>query len=153
MSWLDLRIPPPVVGALVAAAMWGIAPLGPQFDVPAWFRYAAAGAFGAAGAAFDLLGLLAFRVLRTTINPLRPGRSTALATRGVYRVTRNPMYVGMVFLLLAWAVFLSAPLPFAGPVVFALYITRFQILPEERILRAMFGEKYAAYAARVRRWL
>jgi protein-S-isoprenylcysteine O-methyltransferase Ste14 len=133
--------------------MWGAAFPGPQLDFAPAARYAATAILAAAGAAFDLLGLLAFLALRTTVNPLRPGRSTALATRGVYRVTRNPMYVGMVFLLLAWAVFLSAPLPFAGPVVFALYITRFQILPEERILRAMFGEKYAAYAARVRRWL
>lgn len=63
------------------------------------------------------------------------------------------MYVGMALLLLSWAVYLSAVLPFAGPLLFALYITRFQIQPEERALRAIFGEAYAAYAARVRRWL
>jgi protein-S-isoprenylcysteine O-methyltransferase Ste14 len=141
------------VGALVAAAMWGAAAVGPQFDFAPVPRYTTIGILAAAGAAFDLAGLLAFLALRTTINPLKPERSSALATRGVYRVTRNPMYVGMAFLLLAWAIYLSALLPLAGPVAFVLYITRFQILPEERILRAMFGEKYAAYAARVRRWL
>jgi protein-S-isoprenylcysteine O-methyltransferase Ste14 len=63
------------------------------------------------------------------------------------------MYVGMALLLLAWAVYLSALLSFAGPVIFILYITRFQIQPEERALQGIFGEEFAAYAARVRRWL
>ncbi len=153
MTWLEHRIPPPVVGALLAAGMWGIASVGPQFELPAGPRYVVVGALAVAGAAFDVLGLLAFFALRTTINPLRPDRSTALATRGVYRVTRNPMYVGMALLLLAWAACLQAILPLAGPALFVLYITRFQIRPEERMLRAIFGEEYAAYTARVRRWL
>ena len=63
------------------------------------------------------------------------------------------MYVGMALFLLAWAVYLSAALPFAGPLLFALYITRFQIAPEERVLTALFGADYLAYASRVRRWL
>jgi len=106
-----------------------------------------------AGAAFDLSGLLAFRASRTTINPLQPQRASALVVGGVYRFTRNPMYVGMALFLLAWAVYLSAVLPFLGPLLFALYITRFQIQPEERVLKALFGAGYLAYAARVRRWL
>jgi protein-S-isoprenylcysteine O-methyltransferase Ste14 len=150
---LDHKIPPPAVGALVAAAMWGVSAIGPQFSVAAEARYAAVAVFVATGVAFDILGLVAFRASRTSINPLRPERASALVTRGVYRVTRNPMYVGMVFLLLAWAVYLSALLPFAGPVIFVLYITRFQIQPEERVLMSIFGAEFSAYAARVRRWL
>ena len=105
------------------------------------------------GLAFDVLGIMAFRASRTTVNPLKPERASALVTGGVYRITRNPMYVGMVFLLLAWAVYLSAVLPFAGIVVFIVYITRFQIQPEERVLTGIFGDEYSTYAARVRRWL
>ena len=116
-------------------------------------RYAAVGVFIVAGVAFDLLGLAAFRTLRTTVNPLKPERASALVTVGIYRITRNPMNVGMSLLLLAWAVCLSALLPFAGPALFVLYLTRFQIQPEERALKALFGEEYTAYAARVRRWL
>ena len=63
------------------------------------------------------------------------------------------MYVGIALLLTAWACYLSALWPFLGPVLFVLYIDRFQIESEERVLKALFGEEYAAYAARVRRWL
>jgi protein-S-isoprenylcysteine O-methyltransferase Ste14 len=153
MPSLEHKIPPPVVGALVAAAMWGVSALGPKFPIAIGPKYAVVAILVVAGVAFDLLGLLAFRASRTTVNPLKPQRVSALVTGGVYRVSRNPMYFGMVLLLLAWAVYLSALLPLAGPLIFVLYITRYQIQPEERVLKGIFGEKYSAYAARVRRWL
>lgn len=153
MHALDHKVPPPVVGALVAAGMWGVAALGPQFSMPDAARVAAVAILAAAGIAFDLMGLVAFRASRTSINPLKPARASVLVTGGVYRITRNPMYVGMALLLLAWAVHLSSLLPFTGLVVYLVYIKRFQIQPEERVLAGLFGERYAAYAARVRRWL
>jgi protein-S-isoprenylcysteine O-methyltransferase Ste14 len=150
---LEHRIPPPVVGALVAAAMWAVAAYGPQLPLSDGPRVAVAAILAAAGLAFDVLGLVAFRASRTTVNPLRPERASSLVTGGVYRITRNPMYVGLGVLLTAWAIYLSALLPLAGPVLFVLYITRFQIRPEERVLASLFGDEYARYAARVRRWL
>jgi protein-S-isoprenylcysteine O-methyltransferase Ste14 len=150
---LDHKIPPPIIGALLALAMWISVPFGPGLAVNPTVRYAALAALLAAGLGFDLMGLLAFRASQTTVNPLRPHRASALVTCGIYRVTRNPMYVGMCFLLLAWAVHLSALLPLAGPILFILYMTRFQIKPEERILTKLFGQEYVDYTARVRRWL
>ena len=133
--------------------MWSIAGLGPQLPVAPGLKYSVVAIFVAAGVAFALLGVLAFRASGTTVNPLTPERASALVTGGVYRVTRNPMYVGLAFVLLAWAVALSAVLPFVGIVAFTLYITRFQIRPEERVLEELFGQEYATYATRVRRWL
>lgn len=153
MFSLDNKIPPPVVGALVAAAMWAVSSIGPQLAFGDTPRYVTVGVLVVVGLAFDLLGLIAFRTSRTTVNPLKPERASTLVTGGVYRITRNPMYVGMGFLLFAWAVYLSALVPFLGPVAFVLYITRFQIQPEERVLTRIFGEEYVAYAERVRRWL
>ena len=153
MPTLDHKIPPPLLGALVAAAMWGVCTFGPQWSMPQVLKVIVVALLGVAGAAFDLSGLVAFRASRTTINPLKPERASALVQGGIYRFTRNPMYVGMALFLLAWAVYLSAALPFAGPLLFALYITRFQIAPEERVLTALFGADYLAYASRVRRWL
>lgn len=153
MSTLELKIPPPLVALVLGAVMWGVSTLGPQLPLEPGLRRGLAGVLVLAALAFDLSGLLAFRSAHTTIHPQRPERTTALVTGGVYRITRNPMYLGLAGLLLAWAVWLSALWPFAGIVCFVLYITRFQIRPEERILRAAFGDPYADYTARVRRWL
>jgi protein-S-isoprenylcysteine O-methyltransferase Ste14 len=150
---LELRIPPPLVGAVVAAAMWGATTGGAAPAPLSVLQIVACALLGAAGVAFDLAGLLAFRAARTTVNPMAPQRTRALATSGVYRVTRNPMYVGMALLLSAWAVALASPWAVGGPVVFVLYVTRFQIGPEERVLHARFGTTYADYCRRVRRWL
>jgi protein-S-isoprenylcysteine O-methyltransferase Ste14 len=153
MSRLEHATPPPAVAGLVALGMWSVAAFGPRLTAAAALRLWIAVVLAVTGAAFAVLGIRAFRASRTTVNPLKPELATALVTTGVYRITRNPMYVGMAFVLLAWAVYLGAVLPFAGVAVFVLYITRLQIQPEERVLRTLFGAEYEAYAARVRRWL
>ena len=153
MATLEHTIPPPAVAAVVAAGMWGVAGIGPQLAVAPGPKYLAVAVLVAIGVAFSLLGILAFRASDTTVNPLKPERASALVTGGVYRITRNPMYVGMAFVLIGWAVYLSAVLPFVGVAVFVVFITRLQILPEERVLRNLFGVAYDTYAARVRRWL
>jgi protein-S-isoprenylcysteine O-methyltransferase Ste14 len=76
-----------------------------------------------------------------------------LVSTGVYSFTRNPMYLGMALVLLAWAAYLSSAWSLLGPLLFALYITRFQIVPEERVLDRLFGTSFAAYKKCVRRWL
>jgi protein-S-isoprenylcysteine O-methyltransferase Ste14 len=153
MHPLEHRIPPPVVALIVAAAMWMNSISGPKLDLPFEVRVGIALAIAAVGVAFDLLGLLAFRTARTTINPLKPQNTSSLVTTGVYRYSRNPMYVGLVCFLLAWTVFLAALWPLAGPILFVFYINRFQIEPEERLLAKRFGDDFAGYKARVRRWL
>lgn len=149
---LDTRIPPPVVGLSVALLMWALN-RGWPVDVESVWQLPLALLLVAVGAGLDLAGLWAFRRARTTINPLRPQRTSALVSGGVYRLTRNPMYLGMLSLLLAWGVYLGQPWAFLGPVGFVAYITRFQIVPEERAIRARFGPEFDAYCARVRRWL
>ncbi|MEY2653397.1 MAG: hypothetical protein RLZZ524_424 [Pseudomonadota bacterium] len=153
MNPLELKIPPPIVGLLVGLAMWALSLVGPSFGLLPGWRIAVVALLVLAGLAVDLLGLLAFLGARTTVNPLRPERSSALVTGGIYRITRNPMYLGMALLLTAWAVHLGALAAWAGPVAFVLYITRFQIQPEERVLTELFGDDYRAWCARVRRWL
>lgn len=150
---LDLRIPPPVIAVLMAGAMWGIASFAPLLEMPSSVRKAVAMALVLAGAAFSLAGVISFRRARTTVNPVKPEKTTSLVCSGVYRITRNPMYVGLLLVLVAWAVFLSSGWALLGPLAFLFYIDRFQIAPEERVLSALFGPAYAAYQSRVRRWL
>lgn len=153
MHALELKIPPPLVALLVAAAMWCLSLLPPSFEPPAVLRIVAAIACAALGTAFSLAGVFAFRRAGTTVNPLKPSSTSSLVCGGVYKITRNPMYVGMLFLLLAWAAFLWSAWSLLGTLVFAAYITRFQIVPEERALAALFGEAFATYRSRVRQWL
>lgn len=153
MHALELKIPPPVVALLVAAVMWGISLVTPSVDLPASIRLFAAIAIALAGLAIAVSGALAFRRAKTTTSPLKPETTSSLVTSGVYRLTRNPMYVGLAWVLLAWAVFLTSIWTLPGPVAFILYMTRFQITPEERVLAGIFGTAYSAYQAKVRRWV
>jgi protein-S-isoprenylcysteine O-methyltransferase Ste14 len=97
--------------------------------------------------------MVAFRRARTTISPVKASAASSLVTTGVYRFTRNPMYLGLLLTLLAWAAFLFNPVALLFVPIFVLYINRFQIKPEERTLSALFGGEYGAYQERVRRWL
>jgi len=152
MHWLEHKIPPPLVGLLLAAAAWWLSPDGWWGDA-SLLRQTLAGALALAGLALDLTSVAAFVRERTTVNPLRPTRTTALVIAGAYRFTRNPMYLGMALLLAGWAVLLGSWVSVAAPVVFVAFITRFQIVPEERVMAARFGQDYRAYCQRVRRWL
>ena len=153
MQALELKIPPPAVAVLLAGAMWGISLVAPLLEVPAFIRVAAAVTIALAGGGFSLAGVISFRRARTTVNPMKPETTSSLVCSGIYGVTRNPMYVGLLLVLVAWAVFLSSAWTLPGPLAFVLYINRFQIAPEERVLSAMFGTGYFAYKSRVRRWL
>ena len=153
MQSLELKIPPPVVALLVAGAMWGIASIAPLLQVQAVIRFAAAATVALAGGVFSLAGAISIRRAGTTVNSMKPGATSSLVCSGIYRVTRNPMYVGLLFVLVAWAIFLSAAWALLGPLALVLYLNRFQIAPEERALSAMFGADYTAYRSRVRRWL
>ena len=153
MRSLELRIPPPAVGLVVAAGMWVVAQLPPILQVPTRVRLVVAAVLIAMGVAVAMSGVMSFHRAKTTVNPLKPETSAALVSTGVYSFTRNPMYLGMVLALLAWAVYLSSIWSLGGPVLFALYITRFQIVPEERVLDRLFGADFAEYKKRARRWL
>ena len=153
MPNLELKIPPPLVAVMTAGAMYGVASLLPVLALSPSVRAVAALALAVVGASFDVAGLVAFRRAKTTVNPMAPHQSSSVVSTGVYRFTRNPMYLGLVFLLLAWAVYLSSAWALLGVPVFMAYITRFQIKPEENVLAARFGKSYADYRARVRRWL
>ena len=150
---LELKIPPPIVALIAAVAMWGIKLISPVVEISSGMRLTTALALALLGGACAMAGALTFRRAKTTVNPLRPERATSLVSSGIYRLTRNPMYVGVLAILVAWAVFLAAPLALIGPAAFAAYITRFQIRPEERALSVIFGNEYEGYRSRVRRWL
>jgi len=156
MHWLELKLPPPLLALLLALLMW----LAPMWVAPMWvaplpwaWRIALAAALLGLGLAIGLVAVAACWRARTTIHPNHPMRTKALVTSGVFRFSRNPMYLCQLLCLLAWAAYLSNPLALALAPLFVLYLNRFQIAPEERALAALFGAHYSAYKNAVRRWL
>ena len=151
MKNLELKIPPAIVWLICALIMWGIAHLLPFGALPHLPKVAIT--FTMIGVGVGLAALWSFHKARTTINPLDPSQATQFVSKGIYQLSRNPMYVGLVCCLLAWAIWLSYLLTWIGIPLFIAYMTRFQIIPEERILKLKFGKEYENYCLKVRRWL
>lgn len=150
---LELKVPPVALAAVFAAAMFGLSVLCPvaSFVLPG--RIGIALALALAGLAIALSGVAAFRTHGTTVNPLTPSASSLVVSSGVYRFSRNPMYLGFLLALAGWAVVLSNALAALLVPAFVVYMNRFQIEPEERALLAKFGPPFAQYMAAVRRWV
>jgi protein-S-isoprenylcysteine O-methyltransferase Ste14 len=153
MRWLELKVPPVALVLFLGAAMWGLAVTTPTVDSPIWLRAGFAALLMLKGAWLAVAGVLAFRRAETTVNPMAPQETQRVVEGGIYRYTRNPMYLGFAFALLGWAIWLAAPWALLGPVVFVAWMTSFQIRPEERALEARFGSAYRDYRSRVRRWI
>jgi protein-S-isoprenylcysteine O-methyltransferase Ste14 len=153
MRQLELKIPPLIVLAIAAFLMWAIARAAPRWTLLYPARTLVAAALFLLGITVMVAGVRAFRRAHTTVDPRSPEDASQLVNSSVYRFTRNPMYVGMLFVLIAWMVLLSNLGAVVVPALFMLYITRWQIVPEERALAAKFGTQYETYRKSVRRWL
>lgn len=152
MSRLELKIPPPLVGLLHASLMYGIDRIYPQQWLAPPLALAGGLLLALGGIAIDLISVWQFRRARTTINPLKPQSSSALVTQGIFGFSRNPMYLGMLTILCGWALYLGNLLALPCLPLFVAYLTRFQIMPEERVLTRLFGPAFVDYCQRVRRW-
>lgn len=153
MQALELKIPPVVQAAIAAVLMWGLAKLLPGLAFPVPGARLLAVALALAGAVIAVLGVWEFRCAGTTVDPRVPHRAACLVDSGIYRFSRNPMYLGLLLLLAAGAVYLGNLAAFAVLPLFVLSMNRLQIRPEERFMQEKFGEAYRDYTARVRRWI
>lgn len=153
MRSLELRIPPLALAAAIAAAIALASIHAPLLDLPFPGHRFAATILAIAGLAIALAGVAQFRRARTTVNPTSPDRTSAIVTSGLYRWSRNPMYLGMALILLGMAVWTSTLAGYLLVAVFCAYLTRFQIVPEERALIASFGPEFQRYMNEVRRWI
>jgi protein-S-isoprenylcysteine O-methyltransferase Ste14 len=154
MSSLELKIPPDVIWVAVAGLMWlasrvNAAGLGAAES----FRRPLAVVLIVLGTALIVTARLALERAGTTWHRTEPGRTTALVTSGVYRLSRNPTYLGMEIVLLSWAVMLASPAAVLVSALFVVYIDRFQIRPEESTLAVSLGQEYRDYSQRVHRWV
>lgn len=147
-----LRLPIALVLTLAATMLLvGYLDVGPRLLIPGR-GFIAAGLFALGLTIIGVCGY-AFRRSNTTVNPLTPEESSRLVTTGLYRYSRNPMYVGFLLWLLACAVLVAHLVTFLLLPVFVIQANRLYILPEETALKKTFGADYLEYAQQVRRWL
>jgi protein-S-isoprenylcysteine O-methyltransferase Ste14 len=153
MHGLELKIPPVAVVLLMAALMWLASWAMPAFGLEFPARAFLSATVAVTGLLISGFGIASFRQARTTVNPMQPGSASSLVVSGIYRLTRNPMYLGFLMVLLGWAMFLSNALALLFLPLFIFYMNRFQIEPEEKALHCLFGPQFVRYASQVRRWL
>ncbi|WP_233131866.1 methyltransferase family protein [Robiginitalea sediminis] len=149
---LELKIPPALVFLGFAAVMYALARLLPAGEFDFFGRIWLQRVLGAAGLIVGGWALVQFLWRKTSVNPHRPGEARALVTGGLYRFSRNPMYLALLLVLLAWGLYLGNAFNAVTAGLFVSYMNRFQIIPEERVLGSRFGEKYRQYCKAVRRW-
>lgn len=149
---MGTRIPPPVYALLTAAAMWLLDRHSPhcRFGGVPWV-IAGCGCT-ALGIGLPLTAMVVFLRHRTTINPMRPDRASRLIVSGIYRISRNPMYLGLVLSLVGWALLLGNPLCLLLVWLFVRLLSVVQIAPEEAALYMTFGRDYQEYSRQVNRW-
>jgi protein-S-isoprenylcysteine O-methyltransferase Ste14 len=153
MRLLELRVPPVALFMVAALAMGGAASVSGEWRVSFPGQLLAASVLLLAAGLVGLASVRAFARHETTVNPLRPERASRLVATGIYRYSRNPMYLSLLLALAAWATWLGSVAAAVVLPVFVWVMNRWQIRPEERALAALFGDEFEAYRRRVRRWL
>jgi len=150
---MELKIPPPVYMLFFFLIMWGFSEVAPVQRFESYFLMVLGVLLGAAGLLCILwAGGLFFRS-NTTVNPFTPDKSSQLVVHGLYRYTRNPMYFGLLLMLIGWALYLGAVSAFFVLPFFIFTLNFFQVKPEERALERLFGDEYRTYKNKVRRWI
>jgi len=150
---MKLLVPPPVQAIICAACMWVIAARFPVLGFSFSMQQEVAIAICVIGILVDLISVGLFTKLKTTVSPFSPQKTKKLVTSGLYQFSRNPMYLGMVIILLGLGVWLGNFAAFALVPGFMWFVTIYQIIPEEEILTGKFGQEYADYKTKVRRWI
>lgn len=150
---LELRIPPLALGLATAALMWLASAYLPGLNFKPPFHSIFAWVFGFSGFVICTLGVIEFNRAKTTVNPTKPQASSSLVTSGIYRFTRNPMYLGFLLILTGWAAAIPNVVAVLALLPFVLYLNQFQIKPEEKALMLIFGDQFRSYCSIVRRWI
>lgn len=147
------RVPPPIVMLILAVLMWGISQISINIEMSYLIRMLSLLTLILFAMLFCIEGVISFKLAKTTTNPLKPEAASSLVVSGIYKYSRNPMYLGFALFLLAWSVYLASVMSIVGVVVFVCYMNQFQIMPEEAALNKVFGNEFEQYKSKVRRWL
>jgi protein-S-isoprenylcysteine O-methyltransferase Ste14 len=148
---LNTKIPPPIVTATFGLIIYFSKSFSPVYSfensnmISVIFLLFGLGIFSAA--------VQSFKKHKTTINPLSPDKASSLVNSGIFSYSRNPMYLGMLLILLAVSFKFNISGGLFISFLFKIYITRFQIIPEEKAMAKLFGEEFITYKNQTRRWI
>lgn len=145
---MKTKIPPPVICLIAMLVMYCLPPL-IRLPQAHWLVAILVGLSSIIGVA----SLISFKLAHTTITPLHPEQTSHIVTTGIYRFSRNPMYLSIMIFLTAWAIYLENALALLVLPIFVFCLNYLQIIPEEQVLEQNFGKEYLAYKRAVRRWL
>ncbi len=148
-----MRIPPVVIFLVPVLIGWMVGRILPsaQIAFPGQFLFAIL--FLLAGAAILFVAVFGFRRKGTTVDPINPGRASALVTSGIYKITRNPMYLGMALVSFGFSLWFGWLAGLVSVFAAIAYVNEAQIKPEEAALMEIFGAEYEAYTSKVHRWI
>ena len=150
MMNLETKIPPPIVatisGVIISASSTTIDPFEFYGDKLI--------AMVVLILSFSLIviSIRKFNQAKTSINPMNPKAATKLLSTGIYAVSRNPMYLGLVGILCGISIILGSWFSFLVIPIFVFYINKYQIIPEERAMKTLFKDEYLSYCDEVKRW-
>ena len=148
---MNNKIPPPIVTLAFGLMIYFSRNIFP--DIKNIIFYILSLFFIILGPFILISAVRSFKAEQTTINPININNASSLVISGVFKYSRNPMYLGMVFILLA----LSFRFNLVGGIlftsIFIMYITKFQIIPEEAAMKSIFGEDFNKYKNKTRRWI
>ena len=148
---MKLKLPPALIFIIFGGFMYALDVLLPVGEFDFFGRLWLIRLLLVLGMSIGGISLFQFMKAKTTIDPLAPPKSTRLVTNGVYKISRNPMYLALLLLLLAFGLWLGNVFNTLLAAGFVSYMNAFQIIPDEKALVKLFGEEYEQYCIQVRR--
>ncbi|WP_299799979.1 isoprenylcysteine carboxylmethyltransferase family protein [uncultured Maribacter sp.] len=149
---MELKVPPALVFLCFGLMMYLLAEFLPIGYFDFYGRMLLVKIFVGIGIIIGVLALFQFKRASTTIDPTKPDKASNLVVGGIFKFSRNPMYLALLLVLLALGVFLGNAFNTLIAAGFVGYMNRFQIIPEERILLEKFGRSFKDYCILTRRW-
>ena len=148
---METKIPPPIVTLIFGLSIYFSRGIFQAVEIEYSFYIGILLLLG--GFTILISAARSFKKDKTTINPLSPEQATKLVTDGIFKYSRNPMYLGMTLVLGSMAVFFNLLGGVILIALFCLYITKFQIIPEERAMSNLFSQDFNKYKQATRRWI
>ena len=146
-----IKIPPPLIVLVLIVSIYFSSKKIDLINIPLQMEISIL--ILSAGILIFVNPVLQFIKSKTTVNPIQFEEVNKLVTSGIFKYSRNPMYLGMLMIVLSTSIFYLNIYSILTPLLFILWINKFQIKREEEFLIEKFGDEYLSYKKKTRRWI